>query len=127
MSTNKDNLITRVNKAFCDITGYQADEVLGHHPDILNSDRYNKLFYEAFWNRLLDEKIWKGEVYSGRKGGSVYLQSLTIKLLYDEQGQIEHYLAMFTDITQQRRQALHFKQLVEFDHLTNLANRVLRQ
>jgi diguanylate cyclase (GGDEF)-like protein/PAS domain S-box-containing protein len=127
MITNKDNLIIRVNKAFCDITGYQADEVLGHHPDILNSDRYNELFYEAFWNRLLDEKIWKGEVYSGRKDGSVYLQNLTIKLLYDEQGQIEHYLAMFTDITQQRRQALHFKQLAEFDHLTNLANRVLLQ
>jgi diguanylate cyclase (GGDEF)-like protein/PAS domain S-box-containing protein len=127
MITNKDNLIIRVNKAFCDITGYQADEVLGHHPDILNSDRYNELFYEAFWNRLHDEKRWKGEVYSGRKDGGVYLQSLTIKLLHDEQGQIEHYLAMFTDITQQRRQALHFKQLAEFDHLTNLANRVLLQ
>lgn len=127
MITNKDNLIIRVNKAFCDITGYQADEVLGHHPDILNSDSYNELFYAAFWDRLHDDKVWKGEVYSGRKNGGVYLQSLTIKLLHDEQGQIEHYLAMFMDITQQRSQALHFKQLAEFDHLTILANRVLLQ
>ena len=127
MITNRDNVIIRVNKAFCDITGYQADEVLGRSPDILNADRYNKLFYEAFWKRLHDEKLWKGEVYSGRKNGETYLQSLTIKLLHDEQGEIENYIAMFTDITQEREQSLHFKQLAEFDHLTNLANRILLQ
>ncbi len=127
MITNKENVIIRVNKAFCDITGYQADEVLGRSPDILNVDRYNKLFYEAFWKRLHDEQLWKGEVYSGRKNGETYLQSLTIKLLHDDQGEIEHYIAMFTDITQEREQALHFKQLAEFDHLTNLANRTLLQ
>lgn len=127
MITNKDNLIIRVNGAFSDITGYQADEVLGLHPDILNSDRYNQLFYAEFWSRLQDDKLWKGEVYSGRKDGGVYLQSLTIKLLHDEQGKIEYYIAMFTDITKERQQKLHFKQLAEFDNLTNLPNRILLQ
>lgn len=127
MITNKDNVIIRVNKAFCDITGYQADEVLGCAPDILNADGYNKLYYQAFWQRLHDEKIWKGEVYSGRKNGETYLQSLTIKLLHDEQGEIENYIAMFTDITKEREQSLYFKQLAEFDHLTGLPNRTLLQ
>jgi len=127
MVTDKDNLIIRINKAFSDITGYQADEVLGRHPKILNSDRHKESFYEALWTRLHDDKLWKGEVFSRRKNGEVYLQSLTVKLLHDEQGNIEHYIAMFTDITQEREQALHFKQLAEFDNLTNLPNRIVLQ
>jgi diguanylate cyclase (GGDEF)-like protein/PAS domain S-box-containing protein len=127
MVTDKDNLIIRVNSAFTDITGYEANEVLGHHPEILNSDRHNQLFYEAFWHRLHHEKLWKGEVYSCRKNGEVYLQSLTIKLVHDLHGEIENYIAMFTDITQEREQAMHFKQLAEIDNLTNLPNRILLQ
>jgi len=127
MVTDKDNLIIRVNSAFTEITGYEANEVLGHHPEILNSDRHNQLFYEAFWQRLHHEKLWKGEVYSCRKNGEVYLQSLTIKLVHGLNGNIENYIAMFTDITQEREQAMHFKQLAEIDNLTNLPNRTLLQ
>jgi diguanylate cyclase (GGDEF)-like protein/PAS domain S-box-containing protein len=127
MVTDKDNLIIRTNGAFSEITGYQANEVLGHHPKILNSDRHNESFYETFWRQLHDDKLWKGEVYSRRKNGEVYLQSLTVKLLHDAQGGIENYIAMFTDITQEREQSLHFKQLAEFDNLTQLPNRIVLQ
>jgi len=127
MVTDKDNIIIRVNSAFTEITGYEADEVLGEHPEILNSDRHNQLFYEAFWQRLHHEKLWKGEVYSCRKDGDVYLQSLTIKLVHDQYGEIENYIAMFIDITQERERAMHFKQLAEMDSLTNLPNRILLQ
>ena len=47
--------------------------------------------------------------------------------MFNEQGKVEYCIGMFTDITKERQQKLHFKQLAEFDNLTNLPNRILLQ
>lgn len=125
MITNRQNTIIRVNSAFTEMTGYTLTEILGQKPALLHSDRHDRAFYQARWQQLHDEGIWKGEVYSRRKSGESYLQNLTIKLLHDHGGNIENYIMMFTDISHERQQALHFKQLAEMDSLTGLPNRTV--
>lgn len=44
--TDPDGTIVKVNKAFCDITGYHEDEVLGQNPRILKSHHHPPQFYE---------------------------------------------------------------------------------
>lgn len=52
---------------------------------------------------------------------------MTIKALHNPHGEIENYIAMFTDITQEREKSLHLKHLAEHDVLTNLPNKSLLQ
>ncbi|NOQ16019.1 MAG: diguanylate cyclase [Methyloprofundus sp.] len=127
MITDKDNLIVRVNAAFSTITGYQAEAVLGLNPSFLNSGRHDQTFYRALWHNVHAVGGWSGEIYNRRKNGELYLQKMTIKALHNPHGEIENYIAMFTDITQEREKSLHLKHLAEHDVLTNLPNKSLLQ
>ena len=53
--TDANGSIVDVNQAFCDITGYGRDDVLGQKPSLLSSGRHNKDFYEDMWRYLTDK------------------------------------------------------------------------
>ncbi|WP_234912121.1 PAS domain-containing protein, partial [Vibrio anguillarum] len=70
--------IISVNVAFSVITGYQAEEVLGNNPRILQSGYHDASFYQQIWQTIRDKKPWKGEFVNRRKNGSLYPQLSTI-------------------------------------------------
>lgn len=129
MIVNKQLSIIRINASFSAMTGYQPRETLGRSPLVLlNSGWHNTKFYRKLWRELKAKGHWQGEIYSRRKNGELFLQDLTIKSLYDSDGEIENSVVMFTDITQEREQSLQIKHLSEHDLLTGLPNRrLLRQ
>ena len=52
MITDADSRILRVNRAFTEITGYTANEVIGQNPRILSSGRHDADFYAAMWKDI---------------------------------------------------------------------------
>ena len=56
--TDADANILRVNQAFQVITGYEAAEVIGHNPRILQSGRHDANFYRDMWTALHDTGKW---------------------------------------------------------------------
>lgn len=124
MITDSNNLIIRVNPRFTQITGYSSEEIIGKNPHILSSGRHDKDFYQQLWDSLVRQGSWEGEVYNRRKNGSLYLQEAHIKVLHDAQGNIKNHIAMFRDITNERRQSKKLQYLSEHDVLTGLANRM---
>lgn len=127
MVVDKERNIIRINASFTEMTGYEIHEILGENPRILKSGRHDKDFYHALWNDVHTEGYWRGEIYNRRKNGELFLQDLTIKVLYSANGDIENSIAMFTDITEDREQSLHLKHLSEHDILTSLPNRTRLQ
>ena len=123
--TDPHGAIIEVNQSFTRITGYTREEVLGKNPRLLKSGRQDKRFYREMWQMLLEHGYWSGEVWNKRKCGDVYAEMLTICAIRDENRELQHYVALFSDITQQKRQQEKLQHIAHFDALTGLPNRVL--
>ncbi|QFY44464.1 PAS domain S-box protein [Candidatus Methylospira mobilis] len=61
--TEFDHRIVRVNRAFTEITGYEAEEVIGKKPSVLKSGRHDESFYRDMLVSLLRSGFWQGEVW----------------------------------------------------------------
>ncbi|WP_234911705.1 PAS domain S-box protein, partial [Vibrio anguillarum] len=115
--------IISVNVAFSVITGYQAEEVLGNNPRILQSGYHDASFYQQIWQTIRDKKPWKGEFVNRRKNGSLYPQLSTITPVFDNELEVVNYICVFEDISLRREHEETIKQLAHFDVLTTLPNR----
>lgn len=123
--TDPDNRILAVNRAFCAITGYEEAEALGQTPALLASGRHDPAFFENMWQQLRQRGQWSGEIWNRRKNGDIFPEWLNISVLLNEQGEISHYVALFTDISERKEQEARVQHLAEYDALTDLPNRVL--
>ncbi len=122
---DSENRIVSVNAAFCEITGYSADEVAGRNPKILSSGKHDAKFYQAMWRDLREAGRWSGEVWNRRKNGEIYAELLTVNTVKNDRGELTHYVAIFADITEHKQIQEHVRYLAHYDALTNLPNRVL--
>ena len=123
--TTPDGAIIDVNDTFCRITGYSRDEVLGKNPRILSSGRHDKELYASMWRDLIEKGNWYGEVWNRRKSGEVYAEMLTISAVRDERETVQHYVALFSDITPLKEHESQLEHIAHYDALTTLPNRVL--
>lgn len=118
--TDTSGTIIAVNQTFTQVTGYSKEEVLGQNPRLLSSGYHDASFYEDYWQTLLKEGIWQGEIWNRNKDGEVYLEWLTCKAIQNKHQKVTHYLAVFTDITEHRRQQNRLEHAAEHDRLTGL-------
>lgn len=125
--TDAQSNIIRVNRAFTDITGYSAEEVIGKNPRMMSSGQQDKTFYAAMWQHLLDNGSWAGEIWDRRKNGEIYPKWLTISAVKDDQGKTTQYVAIFSDISARKQAENEIRNLAFYDSLTNLPNRRLLQ
>lgn len=123
--TDSNKLIVDVNPAFCAITGYSREEVIGKNPRILSSGKQGPEFYKEMWQEIYEHGYWHGEIWNRKKSGEVYAESLTISVLKDETGQEVNYVGVFTDITKSKQQQEQLSRIAHYDLLTDLPNRVL--
>jgi len=123
--TDADNTIVSVNPAFTIITGYTQRDVIGKTPSLLASGTHDRAFYQDMWQQINTQGGWHGEIRNRRKSGQLYVEWLSIKRVCDTKGQVTHYVAVFSDISERKASEERMHHLAHYDVLTDLPNRVL--
>ena len=117
-STNVKGVITDVNKAFCNISGYTKEELIGKTHQIIRHPDTPESFYKEMWDILVTGKEWMGEIKNIDKNKKDYWVQAVIKPVY-KNTEIVGFTALRTNITDKK----YIEQLSITDELTKLYNR----
>lgn len=120
---DRDFNIIRVNNAIVALSGYDANELVGHTPTLLKSDKHTTTQYAKIKKHLHSNGNWSGEFWLRRKDGEVRPQLLTITTVKGAIGEISGYVAIFNDISERKHAEEKIHTLAFYDSLTNLPNR----
>lgn len=114
--------ITYVNDQFCQISGYSREELLGKNHNIVRHPDNTKEFFAMLWKRIRSGRIWSGVIKNRTKQGEDYYVRAVIVPLMNDEGEIEEYLSIRTDITELYEQMQMIIQQTT-DLLTGLPNK----
>ena len=121
--TDYNGKIVWANDAFVRLSGFSPDELLRGSPAILQSGKQGADVYALLWQTIKAGKVWQGEIVDRRKDGSLYTVDEVITPLFDDAGNITHFIALQHDITSRKQESARTHYLAFHDILTELPNR----
>jgi PAS domain S-box-containing protein len=119
--TDARGVIEYVNPKFTQVTGYEADEVIGRTPALFKSHLAKNEKYERFWSALLKGDEWHGEFLNRKKNGDLFWCEESVAPIHDSRGKITHFVAIETDITERRKTADQLQQAQKMETAGRLA------
>ena len=108
--TDDKGIITYVNEKFCKISGYSKEELIGKNHNIVKHEDTKEELFEELWETISKQKkSWIGQIKNRKKDGSYYWVDTLIKPILDKSGNIEEFIALKNDITEQEDVKEYFK------------------
>lgn len=92
--TDKDGVITYVNKMFCEVSGYQADELVGQPQSIVRHPDMPKAIFIKLWETIQSGQAWNGLVKNLRQDGYYYWLDTEILPIMDKEYQLTGYISV---------------------------------
>ncbi|MEM9540020.1 MAG: ATP-binding protein [Cyanobacteria bacterium P01_E01_bin.42] len=111
--TDPQGVIIEVNDRFCEISEYRREEILGQTHKIINSGYHPPVFFAGMWKTIQAGRVWRGEIKNRAKSGREYWVNTTIVPFFSKTGELFQYLAIRTDITEQKKAEANVAQLLE--------------
>ena len=93
-----DGTVVTVNRAFCQITGYPREDVLGQPEKAIRNALQPPEFYDELYATVQREGYWSGTTWSKRANGAVYREWRSVRAVKDESGTVTHYVSVFYEV-----------------------------
>ena len=100
--TSADGTIITVNRAFCELTGFTRDDVLGHSEKVIRNALQTPDYYDDVFAAVVRQGYWSGTTWARRKNGAVYREWRSVRAVRDDSGVLTHYLIVFSEVGAQR-------------------------
>ncbi|KAB0666106.1 response regulator [Oryzomonas japonica] len=101
--TDTTGVIEYVNRKFCEITGFDADEAIGRTPRILKSGETSPEVYQDLWSTILQGNEWHGSMQNRKKNGDLFWENVSISPLKAPDGSLLKFIKNGEDVTRQRK------------------------
>lgn len=92
--------ITFANPAFCALTGYALDELIGRSPRMLQGPATDRRVIDDLRDCLHAGRFFEGETVNYRKDGTPYHVRWNISPVRDRNGRITHFVSVQQDTTE---------------------------
>jgi diguanylate cyclase (GGDEF)-like protein/PAS domain S-box-containing protein len=125
--TDCDGKVQWMNEALSRYSGYTAEEIMEHDPTLFNSGKHDAAFWKEMWDTLRAGKPWRGDIINRNKSGELFTVMQIVSPLFNDKGNLTHFLAVQQDISEKRRLEEEIHYLAYHDTLTDLPNRMLFQ
>lgn len=115
-STDLDGIITYVNDRFCELSGYDREDLIGKSYSLLKSDTHNDKFFTGMWDTVSSGKIWAGDICNQNSKGQLYWSKTTIIPSLTEAGNIFEFQSIAfenTDTKNAEKQLVLQKSIAE--------------
>ncbi|WP_083690200.1 EAL domain-containing protein [Colwellia sp. UCD-KL20] len=112
--------IVDVNKAYQRITQVNKSDMLGKS---LRFKQYPESFTQNIKKHLITQSGWHGEIEDKHANGDIYIIDLNIDIIKDENNNISHFVGVFSDVTERKKNEAELRKLANSDTLTGLPNR----
>jgi PAS domain S-box-containing protein len=105
--------ILQVNDAFCHLSGYSREALVGADHRLINSGHHDQAFWADMWSTILAGRPWRGEVCNKAPDGRLYWVNSIIAPLVGADGRIDKYISIRTDVTQAKQLDERFNLAIE--------------
>ncbi len=131
-STDLHGVIEHVSNAFCKISGYTRDELIGKTHRVIKHPSTPKFVFDDLWETITHDKEWKGIIKNKKKDGSFYWVDIVISPIYNDKGKKVGYSAIRHDITDKKElerlnQTLEENIVKEVENLRQKDKQLLQQ
>lgn len=117
--TDLAGTITYVNDAFCKLTEYLKEELIGKKHGILRHEDTPSKIYEKLWENILEDRTWEGVLKNKTKHNRIIWNEIKISPMYDYKGNKIGYVSTRENINYKKE----LEYITEHDLLTNIKNR----
>ncbi|MBY0464595.1 MAG: PAS domain-containing protein, partial [Burkholderiales bacterium] len=97
--TDVRGVITQVNDAFTETSGYTAAELVGRSHNIVKSAQHSPEFWQHMWATIRSGQPWHGKVCNRAKSGAVYWVDTLVAPFVNDQGEIDRFVSIATNTT----------------------------
>ncbi len=118
--TDLKGYITYVSKAFCEISGYTKEELIGKPHNIIRHPDMKKTVFKELWTTIQSGKVWENEVKNLKKDGGYYWVYSRVEPVYSQENQIIEYISTRTDITAKKKYEEHQLKMLNQTRMTAL-------
>ncbi|PLY06640.1 MAG: hypothetical protein C0625_08620 [Arcobacter sp.] len=110
--TDLKGIITYANDIFCEISGYTREELIGSNHNIVRHPDVSPKIYEKLWKTIQSGGTWTGKIKNITKDGDAYYVKSTIFPIFDNDGNIEKYVASRFLITEDEEEKHKLKRFI---------------
>ena len=118
-----DNPLEVVNDAFCDLTGYSAEDIIGLNCRFLSGPETSATASEMLRNAVWDKRPVLVHILNYRRDGSSFRNGVMITPLFGDDGGIEWFLGSQVDLGRGLGQALATRQSSAAERVAELPPR----